>query len=393
MADIVLGCLTDVPVGYGSPQIQYLVRSMARHLGLATQPLVCEPDSSAYPAAHDQFPDLAFTRVRWDNARGPFWYMDAGAGQAVFADGIRAWLRERRPSVLVLTGFNALRYFDPTAYGPGERPFLVYCALEFLSRRELDSDTAKRHEAAAGAVDLAMFTEDNRRRYYNREFSFDGVPQATLLNAPPLDAFPVQDSRRRNGRVLFQSASIQWNATYPEYLLNVGRPPIGFDVYGFVYSGPARILASRDTAQAFAVKYCGNVTNAQLARLRAQYAYSFVAWNPRSFNTLYACPNKLFESIASGVPPITAPHPQCVDVVRTYDCGIVMRDWSYDAFCEATDEAQRLLGTPRYRELVANCRRAHRTELNWERQFAKLVPLLSQAGLGTTTAAKPRRRR
>jgi glycosyltransferase involved in cell wall biosynthesis len=136
------------------------------------------------------------------------------------------------------------------------------------------------------------------------------------------------------------------------------------------------VLDTAEAAAAFGVRYLGAVSNTELAELRAAYAFSFVAWAPTQFNTLYACPNKLFESIASGVPPIAAPHPQCAAVLREHDCGILMRNWSFDAFCEALDTAQGLLGTPRYRQLVRNCLHAHRTALNWERQFAEVAGLL-----------------
>lgn len=385
-----IGCLTDVPVGYGTPQIQYLLSALAAHYGDRRPVLVCEPDSSAYPHAHARFPEFAFTRVAAEGAQSPFWYMDKGAGEAVFTARARRWLQVHQPDVLVLTGYNCLRYFSPDLFDGARRPFVIYCALEFLSRREMDAQTASRHEASAKLVDLAIFSEENRRRHYNDEFSYHAVPQAMLYNAPPRDMFPVADAARRNGRILFQSASIQWDLTYPEYLLTTRRPRVPFDVYGLVYPGPAQVLASPDVTAAFDVRYCGSVTNAELATLRSQYAWAFIAWNPRSFNTLYACPNKLFEAIASGVPPICAPHPQCVEIIRKYDCGILMEDWSFDAFCAALDQAKQIAGTRRYRDMVANCRLAHRDELNWEAQFARLEPLLPPAPrTGRAPARKP----
>jgi hypothetical protein len=388
-----IGCLTDVPVGYGSPQIQYLLRSLARHFGTGS-PTVCQPYSEAYPASHDEAPDLTFHSIRWRQATTPFWFADGGRGQERLAAGFRDWVRTERPDLLLLTGFNSLRYLDPgTDLGP--RPFVVHYALEFQARQEMDATTAARHAESVEAFDLLLFSETNRRRRYNREFGTEGVAQATVLNVPPADAFPVVPAHKRNGHVLLQSASIQWDLTYPEFLATTGRPRIPFDVYGLIYDGPARILDAAEAATAFGVRYLGAVTNRELARLRAGYSYSFVAWKPAQFNTLFACPNKLFESIASGVPPITAPHPQCAEIVRTYDCGLVMRDWSFTAFCDTLENACSLLGTPRYAALVRNCLQAHRAALNWETEFDGIVDFLPSPSAGRTkparTAARGRR--
>jgi hypothetical protein len=379
MIDGPIGCLSDVPVGYGTPQIQHLLSSLAQHYRLRHPILICEPDSSVYPHVHEQYPEFAFTRSNMPESQSPFWYMDRGPGEARFTEDVRRWLRVHRPSLLVLTGFNCLRFFDPQIYAETERPFVVYYALEFLTRREMDDTVVRRHEEATRLVDAAVFSEAQRQVLYNREFDLSHVSQAMLYNAPPRGAFEIVSPDKRNGRVLFQSASIQWGLTYPEYLLNADRPRIGFDVYGLVYPGPAHVLASPGLEPAFDVRYCGSVPNRELARLRSHYSYAFVAWKPQSFNTLYACPNKLFEAIASGVPPISAPHPQCAEIIEKYDCGILMQDWSYRAFCRALDEAIRIRNTPRYRELVANCRRASERELNWDVQFEKLIPLLPRS--------------
>ena len=45
----------------------------------------------------------------------------------------------------------------------------------------------------------------------------------------------------------------------------------------------------------------------------------------------YAAPNKFFDAIACGTPPICAPHPQCVEVIRKWRCGLLVDDWSSEA--------------------------------------------------------------
>jgi hypothetical protein len=87
----------------------------------------------------------------------------------------------------------------------------------------------------------------------------------------------------------------------------------------------------------------------------------------------------MFESIAAGIPPICTPHPQCVEIIRKFDCGIVLDDWSAESVFAGISGAHDIFGTARYHELVANCRKANRDELNWEHQFALLAPFLKPA--------------
>jgi hypothetical protein len=111
----------------------------------------------------------------------------------------------------------------------------------------------------------------------------------------------------------------------------------------------------------------------ELVRRRREYAFSIVMWNPNiSDGHHFVSPNRLFSSIQAGVPPVVAPHPQCRMIVDRYDCGVVMRDWSFESFHLALKKCMKIYGTSRYADLVANCRRAADAELNWDKQFEKI---------------------
>jgi glycosyltransferase involved in cell wall biosynthesis len=120
----------------------------------------------------------------------------------------------------------------------------------------------------------------------------------------------------------------------------------------------------------------GVVASSELARLRKAYCYSIVAWNPDNENQLYAAPNKFFESIADGIPPIAAPHPQCKLILDRYRCGILMGDWSFDSFTRAIRKAMDMLGTLDWEDMVSNCGRAVAAELTWDAQFDRLKQYL-----------------
>jgi glycosyltransferase involved in cell wall biosynthesis len=126
------------------------------------------------------------------------------------------------------------------------------------------------------------------------------------------------------------------------------------------------------------VRYGGTLGASRLAEIRGDYIYSIVAWNPTNENQRFAAPNKFFESIAAGVPPIAAPHPQCEEVLSRYRCGLLMPDWGFDAFHDTIQKALRIYETDAWDEMVAQCARAAKADLNWDAQFEKLLPYLAR---------------
>lgn len=372
-----IGCLPDVALGYGTPQIQQILGSLGRYYGNRLPILVCEPDSPVYPAVHHFFTELSFHRVHPSSRppQNPWWYLDGGHGQQEFSLGFKKWLQCHRPSLLVVTS-SCLRLLDADTLRAGGSPHVIFYALEYRSKGQMSPAAARDYLEGLKSVRLILFSEKLRQYFHNREFQTQSVPQCHLYNAPPRNLFPTMPADKRNGRIIVQSITIMWGRTYPEYLLCAQRPDIPVDVYGNAFGAQAGLLRSGDIFPAFNVRYLGNVPLDDLIQARASYSFSFVSWKPVDVGSAYVSPCKFYESIASGVPPISAPHPECMDVIRRYDCGILMRDWSFTAFCDALESALLIRGTARYRELVRNCLHAHRKELNWEAQFAKVTPFL-----------------
>jgi len=206
---------------------------------------------------------------------------------------------------------------------------------------------------------------------------YEKVPSKVVFNARPAAISAPRPADERNGRVLLQG-SLSAELTFIDYLSRRSEPEPGIDVFGYAFDHDRAYGILRDSALAArnGFSYGGLVSSHRLAELRPSYAYLVVMWNPLTFDALYACPNKFFEAIADGVPPIVAPHPQCKEIIEKYDCGILLRDWSLEAFLEGLQKARDIYGTPRYQELVNNCRRAMASELSWENQFESIVPQL-----------------
>lgn len=137
-------------------------------------------------------------------------------------------------------------------------------------------------------------------------------------------------------------------------------------------------MFTRLMAEGRSVIYQGVLPMAELEAIYNDYAYSLTMWKPKDINQIHASPNKLFQSIGRGVPPISAPHPQCVRTLRRYGCGLLMNDWSMEGFEDAIRRALDLYGTSAYDRMVENCKTAAEVELNWPVQFEKVKAHLTQ---------------
>ena len=182
---------------------------------------------------------------------------------------------------------------------------------------------------------------------------------------------PPVTPRRRNGTLLY-SGTLDRKQTLADYFLRPELHPVRVDLFGNIGGRDSQTLLAELSRADGGIRYCGYVPAERLAALRRHYAFSLVMWSPQSEHQYYAAPNKFFDAISDGVPPLTAPHPQCEMLVQRYRCGLVMADWSYEAFRQTVEEAIAVFGTPHYGEMVANCRRAVEAELQWDHQFAKV---------------------
>jgi hypothetical protein len=151
-----------------------------------------------------------------------------------------------------------------------------------------------------------------------------------------------------------------------------------FELFGRI-TDPKRDEVERLLLDAPNVRYHGVVAAAQLNRERSKASFSLVWWNPDLGSGYYFVPpNRFFTSIQAHVPPIAAPHPQCVLLIKRYGCGLLMDDWSMRALKAALERATSIMGTAQYDRLVAGCKDAIEAEINWDAQFRRLVPKLAK---------------
>ncbi len=357
-----IGCVSDVCLGYGSPQIPELITSLSDYY--SAENLVVEPNRPELPPCHNAFPRLRIHRAA--NVFSPY----TPPGRTEYLIEAARVIRDYRPDLLVICCTYSLPVLFKLSVRP---PFVIYYSYESIPfYGDFDMEMNRQLD---GMIDLVIFPEENRAIREIERFGFRGAAKAVLYNCSDLSDLQAEPADSRNGRVIYFGvidpvATLAAYYTEPE----VQRFPI--DLYGSI------CVASDAERKCFLqklggrIRYCGQLRRRELEAVRKKYAYSLVIWNPTVENQLYAAPNKFFESIADGVPPIAAPHPQCKMLIERYGCGLLMPDWSLNGLCFTLEKALRWYARPRWREMIHNCERAVRQELNWPQQFEKLKPHL-----------------
>lgn len=102
---------------------------------------------------------------------------------------------------------------------------------------------------------------------------------------------------------------------------------------------------------------------------QADIGVSLITSEERSYK--YALPNKMFESIAAGLPILSSPNPELKSLIDKYDIGMV---------CDPTNPKliaktiEKMFEPNNYENFRRNVQKA-RMELNWEQEELKLIEL------------------
>lgn len=352
-----IGCVSDVCLGYGSPQIPLLAESLSELYGAET--LVIEPRIPALAPQHNVYP---FRIQRARTVLDPY----STAGRTEYVLEASRILNDWQPDILVI----CCTFVLPVLFKLRRRPpYVIYYCYESVPHYG-DFDVMMNRQLG-GMVDLVIFPEKNRAARELSRSRFGEAPTVILYNCPRRSTRPPLAKESRNGRFLY-AGRIDPVETLAEYYTHPSIKGHAIDLYGPITVPDDREREKFRASLQEGVQYGGRLECRELAELRRQYIYSLVLWNPRSENQLYAAPNKFFESIADGVPPLAAPHPQCKQVIESHGCGLLMSDWSEGALASALERAHKAYQTDEWAEMVANCETVFHNDLNWERQFEKL---------------------
>ncbi|MGC4055497.1 MAG: hypothetical protein QM757_42265 [Paludibaculum sp.] len=358
--------VSDISVGSGNFDSLSLLRSLVDLYGLPAT--ILEPDQQ----------DKAISQLEGglDVVRIPTsTHFRSTTGRIEFVSSVAARINQLKPRILIIR----CSWNIPVLYRLAKKPPLViYHATESTTYYGNFDPEFNRH--ARQWIDVVVFPEENRAAIDIRRCGFEKIPVALAYNSPTRladleDPIPPKD---RNGRIYY-SGALDVNATFVDYYGDTRMQAFPIDIYGYIGgSEPERTRKVLVNAGG-QIRYKGFVDTKYLEAARPNYAYSLTIWKTSNENQTYACPCKFFESIASGVPPVTAPHPQPKQIVERYKCGIVMKGWGFHDMLDAFTRAMQLYGTPEYDEMVENCNTAMKEELNWDRQFERVRKLLPRS--------------
>lgn len=357
--------VSDVTLGYGTPQLPLLVGSLAQHYSAEAH--IVEPAQPELAQRHDLFPDFQIHRVLTGE------HPHSKTGRSEYIWRAASVVNDLKPDVVVACCTFCLPVVFKLKHKPRRTIYYSVESIRFYGRFDIEMN-----RRAAPLLDVILFPEENRAAIEVKRCGFPNLPKLVIYNVSNAgQSRSPLPKEQRNGRILY-SGTISRENTYADYYLTEKVRELPIDLFGPVKEDPRSIPEGQRFVDQLRgnVRYGGYLSGPDLAERRPAYLYSIVNWNPREENQRFAAPNKFFESITAGVPPIAAPHPQCKQVIERYQCGLLMRNWSHAAFVEALRRGLSLVETGGWQRMVNNCVHAASVELNWNAQFSKLIPYL-----------------
>jgi len=355
-------CVSDVQMGYGSPQIPKLIESLCEHYD--TKAVVINPLSEKKSKVNTISPKFIVKDIFVSDPYQP-------SGREEYVVKSADVVEELKPDILVICTTFCL----PVLFKIKTRPkFVIYYYLE--TAMVYGQHDIELNRKIGTLVDFIIFTEENRAVKFGEVCGFQKIPFCIMYNCvnDTVDD-SIIPSGNRNGKIIYQGTIRE--DTCADYYFHTRLQSVPIDIYGNI-DGKEKGKYQKSLANLHEdIKYVGYIDSKKLSELRRHYIFSIVMWKPIHENNLYASPNKFFESISSGVPPITAPHPQCKMLVNRYSCGIVMKDWDFESFFDAIKLGLECYEDKNeYDKMVSHCLTAVKEELNWQSQMKKLTPHL-----------------
>lgn len=354
--------VSEVSVGYGTPQVIRVATSIAREWGADVT--IYEPDQPERPPVDiSQHADLENVRTqRIYTSSHPY----SAAGRIEYCLAVAALIKKQAARAIVVCASYGLPVFY---HIDSSRSVNVFYCLEHIPEQP-DATL----QLVAQHCQVVVFPERNRAARYLPRL---GGPKRDQQIVIVLNANYIRDTSSHITRIprIFYGGSFHRELTFAEYFLHPDIAEYPIDVYGIIDGFPDRNSIARQMhGNTGGIRYCGYLeANDAYFNTLARYHYSLVIWNPLNEATLYAAPNKLFDAIACGVPPLCAPHPQCKEIISQWKCGLVMDDWSAGSLRGRLSQAQETFGTPFHESLVTNCRQAMQHGLDWDSQCKELM--------------------
>ena len=366
-----IAVVADISVGYGSPQIISIMQSLVKEFPSA-RGLLIEADQVVRPPIKRNQSNFDIKRIFTNSeTHSNQWRIE-------YVRKVAKLLNEFKPDLIVYAG--GLLVCKIHDYLTRPKPLSILYFLEMPELYHLNGAYRAILNNLQFYADIILHPEVNRMEACMHNFRSSYPPQYVVYNASSKPSTPQFISHEDlNGRILYQG-TIDKELTFADYYLDLRVQKLPIDLYGLIEGKePFKSSLMQDfAAMIYESRYLGYVRSDILAERRKYYSYGIISWNPVSENFRLAAPNKLFDYIESGVVPIAAPHPQCRYLIQKYKCGILLKNWSFDAFLDGLRYAMMIYKTPLYQQMRENCIKAAKEELNWDAQMKPVMQRLHE---------------
>jgi hypothetical protein len=361
--------ISDVVLGYGSPQIVNFSESLCQILGskgLVCQPLVPQRKIVALDSSMLNLETLHTTDHPYTTT-----------GLIEYTQKCARIINHYKPDVLVISNYSLLSVIDSLEYRPQKIIHLALEDFDLLLSGEVGMVRFLSLTRQSKLVDLWVFPEANRARHDASRLNIDPSRISIVYNVSET-AQKETCSVQRQPRIIY-AGMLDVDTSVGHVIFDEDMAPLPVDVYGDLQGNQASkalMHAKLDHLRRLGsakchVKWFGQVPGRKLDEILPSYSFSLIYWRPIRHALLNAAPNKFFQAVAAGVPVISAPHPQMKMLIERYGCGLLLDGWEKGQLISGLHKARRLIGSSEYDELKSNCRHAVATELSWQVQIDK----------------------
>ena len=373
--------LSDVTVGYAVPQMILMARGIGNVLDARVT--IVEPDMKGRLELCE-VEGIEFRRISTRNPPHDLVF------HIEYVRAMNEIYREIQPDVLVV--FNAA-VLPPLLLNKHRPKCVIYYMLESIDHQLAvgGQHFFDLNRMASKSIDLVVVPERRRYAVDAARLGWQDKPVLEVLNIGS-DIVPRMSMPDRC-RFLF--AGTLNKHTCLDWLSDDRLAHLDIDI-----AGPCDSQESRDLVADFLSRasgdaqrrYLGLMSHAHLLERLEDYAYRLVFWNASDINTLYASPNKYFESISHCLPPIATPHPQMLEINRLYRCSILSSNFSQEAVVDAMLDAERIFYSDGYVRLLKGCVAASFDALQWPAQFVGVEQFVRKIFcIGPEAGTKPGR--
>jgi len=192
-------------------------------------------------------------------------------------------------------------------------------------------------------------------------------PSIEILNCIDLVESNEIDFEEHEGITVFYGGSLEST----RYVDQVAEAVLEIEYcrYRIAGDGPLREYLEDISKREGRIQYIGYVPHSELLRSLYDVDLILCLLDPKNENNRIGMPNKLFESMALGIPVLVSEGTLSAEVAKKEKCGISIV-WNKDEFRRAIEE----LKQPGYRKMLgANGKKAARDKYNWGIMKKRLV--------------------